>query len=66
MRSEVDLEDSAQKQPVTPGPTLPARELVGNLLLELSRPNQALNEFESSLRSSPNRLRGTLPGGRLE
>ncbi|HLC42546.1 MAG TPA: hypothetical protein VJO34_13110, partial [Methylomirabilota bacterium] len=58
MRSAADLEDSTEKHPVTPGPVVPARELLGDLLLELNEPAQALSEFEISLRASPNRLHG--------
>jgi tetratricopeptide (TPR) repeat protein len=58
MRSAADLEDSTEKHPVTPGPIVPARELLGDLLLELRRPQQALKEFEASLLGSPNRFNG--------
>jgi len=58
MRSAADLEDTAEKLPVTPGPIVPARELLGELLLELSEPSQALKEFEASLVVSPNRFNG--------
>ncbi|HXF38358.1 MAG TPA: hypothetical protein VN687_01475 [Blastocatellia bacterium] len=58
MRSAADLEDSTEKHPVTPGAVLPARELLGDLLLELNRPADALKEFERSLVVSPNRFNG--------
>jgi hypothetical protein len=58
MRSAADLEDSTEKHPVTPGPIVPARELLGDLLLELREPQQALKEFEASLLVSPNRFNG--------
>src|SRR5437899_1439539 len=58
MRSAADLEDSTEKHPVTPGPIVPARELLGELLLDLQQPAQALMEFEAALRSSPNRFNG--------
>jgi hypothetical protein len=58
IRSAADLEDSTEKDPVTPGPIVPARELLGDLLLELHEPAQALSEFEGSLQASPNRLHG--------
>jgi hypothetical protein len=58
MRSAADLEDSTEKHPVTPGPIMPARELLGDLLLELHEPAQALQEFETSQRSDPNRFNG--------
>ena len=43
---------------MTPGPIVPARELLGELLLDLGRPAEALPEFEASLQREPNRLRG--------
>jgi hypothetical protein len=58
MRSAADLEDSTEKHPVTPGAIVPARELLGELLLELHEPQQALKEFEASLIVSPNRFNG--------
>lgn len=58
MRSAADLESSTEKHPVTPGPILPARELLGDLLLELGQPKEALGEYEASLAASPNRFRG--------
>jgi tetratricopeptide (TPR) repeat protein len=58
MRSATELEASTEKHPVTPGPIIPARELLGDLLLELKQPEQALREFEASLRDSPNRFNG--------
>jgi tetratricopeptide (TPR) repeat protein len=58
MRSAADLEDTTEKHPVTPGAIVPARELLGELLLELREPQQALKEFEASLLVSPNRFNG--------
>jgi tetratricopeptide (TPR) repeat protein len=58
MRAAADLEDSTDKHPVTPGAIVPARELLGELLLELSEPKQALKEFEAALLVSPNRFNG--------
>jgi len=58
MRSAADLEDATEKHPVTPGPIVPAHELLGELLLELDAPGDALKEFETSLRKEPNRFRG--------
>jgi len=64
MRSAADLEDSTEKHPVTPGAVLPARELLGDLLLELNRPSDALIEYERSLANSPNRFNGLYGAGR--
>ncbi len=56
LRSAVDLEDSTDKHPVTPGSILPAREQLADLLAELGQPAAALAEYETSLRSAPARL----------
>ena len=57
-RSGADLEDATEKHPVTPGSILPAREQLGELLLELKQPVVALQEFETSFQSTPNRFNG--------
>jgi hypothetical protein len=56
MRSAADLEDATEKHPVTPAPVLPARELLGDLLIELKQPAEALGEYEASLQREPNRF----------
>jgi predicted Zn-dependent protease len=58
IRAAADREDATEKHPVTPGPIVPARELLGELLLDLGRPAEALREFEASQQREPNRLRG--------
>jgi tetratricopeptide (TPR) repeat protein len=58
MRAAADLDDATEKHPVTPGSILPAREQLGELLLELGRPGEALAEYESSLKRAPRRLAG--------
>jgi hypothetical protein len=58
MRAAADLEDATDKHPVTPGSLIPARELLGELLLELNRPSEALAEFEASLKLAVNRYNG--------
>ena len=58
MRAAADMEDRNGKHPVTPGRVLPARELLGDMLLELKQPAAALKEFELSQTREPNRLRG--------
>ena len=64
MRSAADLEDSMDKSPVTPGAVIPARELLGDMLLELKQPGQAVGEFEAALRASPNRFNSLYGAGR--
>jgi tetratricopeptide (TPR) repeat protein len=56
MRSAAELERSTDKHPVTPGPVLPARELLADLLAEMGRPAEAAGEYEASLQAAPNRL----------
>lgn len=58
MRASAELEDSTEKDNVTPGAIIPARELLGELLLELKQPSEALKEFEASLIRTPNRRNG--------
>jgi hypothetical protein len=58
MRAVADLDDATEKHPVTPGAILPAREQLGELLLELDRPKEALAEYEVSLFRAPRRLAG--------
>ncbi len=53
-----DAEDLTEKHPVTPGPIVPARELLGEMLLELNQPALALREFEASAAKEPNRFKG--------
>jgi len=57
MRAAADLEDRNEKHIVTPGRVVPARELLGEMLLELKQPAAALKEFEQSQMREPNRLR---------
>ncbi|MGA2981855.1 MAG: hypothetical protein ABSD76_19845 [Terriglobales bacterium] len=61
MRASADEEDAIEKLPVTPGPIIPAREQLGDLLLEQNKPGQALKEFETALSNAPGR-RGALDG----
>jgi tetratricopeptide (TPR) repeat protein len=56
LREATELEDRSGLHPVTPGQILPAREQLGDLLLKLNRPSEALVEYEKSLESFPNRL----------
>jgi tetratricopeptide (TPR) repeat protein len=58
MRAAAELDDATEKHPVTPGALLPAREQLGELLLELKQPAAALREFEASLVNTPNRFNG--------
>jgi len=59
MRQAADMEDKNEKHPVTPGRILPSRELLGDMLMELKRPAEALTEYEQSQKREPERFRGT-------
>ncbi|WP_395683623.1 hypothetical protein [Dokdonella sp.] len=61
LRAAADAEDAAEKLAVTPGPIVPAREQLGDMLLEAGRANDALGEFRSALTAAPGR-RGALAG----
>lgn len=56
MRNAAASEDKTETASVTPGPLTPAREMLGNFLLELKRPAEALEEFEATLVKEPNRF----------
>jgi tetratricopeptide (TPR) repeat protein len=61
LRLAADHEDAAEKHPVTPGAILPARELLGDLLMEMHEPKEALREYRQVLTVAPGRrnaLRG--------
>jgi tetratricopeptide (TPR) repeat protein len=54
MRTAADLQDKVGQAEVD----IPAREMLADMLLEFSRPKQALTEYEVALKLSPNRLNG--------
>lgn len=58
MREAAKMEEASDKHPVTPGTIVTARELLGEMLMTLQRPAEALVEFEGSLTRDPNRFRG--------
>ncbi|HEX2210554.1 MAG TPA: tetratricopeptide repeat protein, partial [Longimicrobium sp.] len=58
------LEETVEKHPVTPGPLLPARELEGDLLMELGRAADARRAYEATLRREPNRARALFGAAR--
>jgi len=61
LREAADQEDGIEKLPVTPGPILPAREQLGDLLLQQNHPQLAAAEFQTALANAPDR-RGALQG----
>lgn len=63
MKKAADLEDSVDKHPVTPGHVLPAREILGDMLLLLGNPKDALVAYETTLKVSPNRFNSLYGAG---
>ena len=55
MREAAAREDATEKSAVTPGPLAPARELLGDMLMELNRPSEAKAEYRATLGKEPNR-----------
>jgi tetratricopeptide (TPR) repeat protein len=63
-RKAVELENSVEKHPVTPGALQPPREALGDLYMDLNRPEEALKAYDSSNDIWPGRL-NTLMGAAL-
>jgi tetratricopeptide (TPR) repeat protein len=64
MREAAELEASTPKHAVTPGPTLPAHELLGDLLMEQEQPAEALAAYKRSIELYPRRFNGLLGAAR--
>jgi acetyl esterase/lipase len=64
MREAAELERSTPKHAVTPAPTIPAYELLGDLLLAQQRPAEALVEYQRSLQLYPRRFNSLLGAAR--
>jgi len=56
MRSAADLEETMDKDAVTPGAVTPGREMLAGLLLMNNQPAEALAAYEAVLRVAPNRF----------
>jgi hypothetical protein len=56
LRAAADREDSTENDPVMPGHLISARELVGDQLMEMNEPAQALQAFEAALKMEPSRF----------
>lgn len=63
MNRAADMEDHTQKHPVTPGEVIPARELLGDMLLEMNEPGKALAAYEADLLRHPARFNGLYGAG---
>lgn len=63
-REAADVEDSVEKHPVMPGPILPARELLGDMLAATGRHREALEAYEQTLEREPRRSRALFGAAR--
>ena len=64
MQAAADIEDASDKSAVTPGPLAPARELLGEMLLEAGNAAAALEAFKASIAKEPGRFRGAYGAAR--
>ncbi|HEX3142922.1 MAG TPA: hypothetical protein VHQ64_03060 [Pyrinomonadaceae bacterium] len=56
MLAAAGLESSTPKHAVTPGPTIPAQELLGDLFMEQKKPAEAIAAYQHALALYPKRL----------
>ena len=63
MNLAADMEEKTEKHPVTPCEVLPARELLGDMLLQLGKPARALGAYAADLQTHPNRYNGLYGAG---
>jgi hypothetical protein len=64
LRAAADAEDATDKAAITPGPLAPARELLGDMLLDAGNAKEALVAFEATMKKEPNRFRGAYGAAR--
>jgi Tfp pilus assembly protein PilF len=64
LKAAADREGATEKHVVTPGPLLPAREVLAEALLENGKVREALSEYEAVMAKEPNRYRATLGAAR--
>jgi hypothetical protein len=63
MQEAVNMEDKTEKHPVTPGEVIPTRELLGDMLMQMKKYNEALEAYESNLKIRPNRFNSLYGAG---
>ena len=64
MHDAANHEDASDKSAVSPGPLAPAREMLGEMLLEMNQAQHALVELEAVMKKEPNRFRTLYHGAR--
>jgi len=63
MSLAAEMEDKTEKHPVTPCEVIPARELLGDMLLQMNKPDKALAAYQADLQRHPNRFNGLYGAG---
>jgi hypothetical protein len=64
LQEAAQIEDSTDKSAISPGPLAPAREMLGEMLIEVKRPADGLKELEAVMKKEPNRFRTLYHGAR--
>ena len=57
MAEATKREDATEKAAVTPGPIVPAHEMLGDMFLEMKKYREALAEYRESMKKEPGRFR---------
>jgi tetratricopeptide (TPR) repeat protein len=63
MHAAADMEDATEKHPVTPGEVIPARELLGDMFMQMRDPSKALEAYQEDLKRHPKRFNGLYGAG---
>ncbi len=58
LQEAVEMEDVVGKHGITPGKLIPAREFLADMLLDINKPDEALEVYEENLAVNPNRFNG--------
>ena len=64
LREAAEREGRTDKHPVTPGPLMPAREQLGEMLMLMERYSEAQREFEAAQETEPRRFRAVFGAAR--
>ena len=57
MHEAANTEDATDKSAISPGPLAPAREMLGEMLIDMKQAQHALVELEAVMKKEPNRFR---------
>ncbi len=63
MKAAAEMEDATEKSPVTPGEVIPARELLGDMLMQQKDYSKALEAYQADLKTHPNRFNALYGAG---